>query len=402
MWRYPLAHESVNKLYLDVAARKIRYFGVSVTQGMVVRSLDLGRAADEQWQRPSARYAIFSGDGTTMGLAWRESRTEHFELRNAATGRRITVNLPDIALRPYVGAEGLDELMSLSQDGRIIAYGVYRALGGPYPNAIYVWDVDRHQMINKFPADKFQGMLLSPDGRNLMTTQLARNEITVHAVRPPSSKHSLHYDMLGAALGSNGEWSIGGNLRAIRPDGRVLLTNKAALSLPSGKEIQNGPQSSTVYAFSPDGKYLAADEGGLVTLWDGSLRRRLGVLASSVSNASGKVQEEVTALAFSHDGRTLAVAGSQGTIQLWDVPSRVALGSSLPTAGDVILSVAFSPDDTAVYAAGQHLLWHKYVIDPTHVVTAVCARVGVSLSRADWEAYLPEVPYQKTCPERRH
>ncbi len=144
---------------------------------------------------------------------------------------------------------------------------------------------------------------------------------------------------------------------------------------------------------------MAADNGdGRISLWDGDLHQQLGVLTGSFSSRQDN-KEAVTALAFSHDGTTLAVAGSQGTIQLWDVPSRQLLGSSLPTAGDGILSVAFSPDDTAVYAAGGHVPWQKYVIAPEHIAATACARAGASLSRSDWKTYLPEVPYRKTCPD---
>jgi WD40 repeat protein len=288
--------------------------------------------------------------------------------------------------------------MSLTTDGRTFAYGMGNMEDPSYPDRVRVWDVPRHQVISTFtmtkagPDSGLTGMLLSPDGADLMTTEAYRRGVTVRDVRHRKTLRTLRY----AGDSTNGP---GGNLRAVRPDGRLLLTNTGTtISSPSGKEAHGAFGDADVSAFSPDGRYVAVDEGdGRVALWDGELRQRLGVLSGSFSSGRLEDFEQVSALAFSHDGSTLAVAGSRGTVQLWDVAAHQTLGSSMPTPGDGILSVAFSPDDTAVYAAGEHVPWQKYVIDPKQVVGAACARAGAPLSPADWKIYLPEVPYRRTC-----
>jgi WD40 repeat protein len=133
------------------------------------------------------------------------------------------------------------------------------------------------------------------------------------------------------------------------------------------------------------------------SLWDGTLRTPLGTLSGALSRSIHGAREEATALAFSPDGATLAVAGEQGTLQLWDVTSQQPLGPALRTPGDSILSLAFSPDGGTLYAAGEHVPWQKYDIDPDRTVDTVCARAGAPLSPAAWNRFLPEVPYWQLC-----
>ncbi len=124
-----------------------------------------------------------------------------------------------------------------------------------------------------------------------------------------------------------------------------------------------------------------------MTLWDGTLRTQLGTLPSTLSRATRGEPEGATALAFSPDGTTLAIAGNQGTLQLWDVTSQQPLGPALPTPGDGILALAFSPDGGTLYVAGEHVPWQKYDIDPDRAVDIVCTRAGAPLSPTAWNRW---------------
>jgi WD40 repeat protein len=146
-------------------------------------------------------------------------------------------------------------------------------------------------------------------------------------------------------------------------------------------------------------RIAAAMDWGAVSLWDGTLRTPLGTLPGILSRATPSEPEETTAVAFSPDGTTLALAGNQGTVRLWDVTSQQPLGPALPTPGDRILSLAFSPDGGTLHVAGEHVPWQKYDIDPDRAVDTVCARAGAPLSPspAAWNRFLPEVPYRQLC-----
>jgi WD40 repeat protein len=59
--------------------------------------------------------------------------------------------------------------------------------------------------------------------------------------------------------------------------------------------------------------------------------------------------------------------------------------------------VAFSPDGRTLAAAaanGTILLWNIRITDS---MATACKRVNRNLTRQEWQEYLGESPYQKTC-----
>ncbi|MFB7655951.1 MULTISPECIES: WD40 repeat domain-containing protein [unclassified Streptomyces] len=111
----------------------------------------------------------------------------------------------------------------------------------------------------------------------------------------------------------------------------------------------------------------------------------------------GGTSEAVEALALSPDGRTLAVGGAAGTLQLWDTATQRPLGGPLTTSGEAIDSVAFSPDGATLYAGSAHVPLQRYTVAPERVVAQVCARAGTELTRAQWRASIPDLPYRRVC-----
>ncbi|WP_420707044.1 WD40 repeat domain-containing protein [Streptomyces albus] len=102
-------------------------------------------------------------------------------------------------------------------------------------------------------------------------------------------------------------------------------------------------------------------------------------------------------LAFSPDGGTLAVAGRQGTVRLWDTAAHQPLGGPLPTGRDRAVALAFSPDGGELYVAGSRFPVRRYTVAPRRAASRLCARGHGGLTPAQWHAALRDVPYRPTC-----
>src|SRR5207237_2599643 len=113
-----------------------------------------------------------------------------------------------------------------------------------------------------------------------------------------------------------------------RPVGEPLLPSSAA---PSGNAI----------AFGAGRTLASAGSDGFVRLWDAGQRRQEAELrAPSVSD-----------VAFSPDGQLLAAATGDGAV-VWNVASRRPVGRPFSRGGRPAIQVAFSPDGRLLAAAG--------------------------------------------------
>ena len=125
-------------------------------------------------------------------------------------------------------------------------------------------------------------------------------------------------------------------------------------------------------------------------LWDVATRQQIGSpLTGHASN--------VTSVAFSPDGKTLATGTYDGATQLWDVATQQQIGGPLP--GNMVNSVAFSPDGKTLATGtseGTVRLWDMSYL--SQLVPYLCASVGRSLTPAEWAQYVQGVAYQSVCP----
>ena len=375
-----------------------------------VHTLDLGEAVTPAWHPTALDDVRLSPDGTTYATTHRTGDHYLFRLYDTSTGRlRHTfppVPVPvsaDPAL-PTVPADTLP-LMAFGPDGTRFAYGVSAPGRTAVAQPFRVWDVTHRRPLATLdlPGGAVLAVTLGPDGGHAL-----------YAVRTPAIGE-LADETWDFARGRRTAVLTGvtGSHLAVRPDGRVLVGEGRAARSPSGRStghdlVQGGEIGAL--AFSPDGSTLAVgDQTGRVDLWDGELRHRDGILRNVFPAAIGTstigtslfgtAPEGVSAVAFSPDGRTLAVGGDGGSLQLWDVATQQPLSSApLTTPGEAITSLAFSPDGTTVYAGSAHVPLQRYVVDPARALARICARTGnAELTRAQWRTYIPDAPYRRIC-----
>jgi hypothetical protein len=96
-------------------------------------------------------------------------------------------------------------------------------------------------------------------------------------------------------------------------------------------------------AFSKDGKHLAiAGADGLITIWDVNLGKRVHTLKGHTG--------PVRAITYSPDGTRLASSGSDGTLRVWD-PAGEQLWK-INAHPESVHALAYSPDGTLIATAG--------------------------------------------------
>lgn len=197
-------------------------------------------------------------------------------------------------------------------------------------------------------------------------------------------------------------------LTIIDVNSRRVLWSTILTDAPGSQRIVDSARDKTTSsdslsqtAFSPDGKTLAVDLGdtgsGLVTLYDA----RTGQPRASIPTQSNG------GIGYLHHGQWLITTGGNPTpsAQLYDTQTLQRIGMPFPinhVPADNNFGIGFPVTTNNIgtlFAAGETDAPTLWDVDPTHWRTIACTIAGRNLSHAEWQTYLPNQRYQRTCPQ---
>jgi WD40 repeat protein len=146
-------------------------------------------------------------------------------------------------------------------------------------------------------------------------------------------------------------------------------------------------------SFSPDGQYLAAGRsGGGVDVLDTRSWRQVHETATMHTGHVNDVE-------WLPDSSTVISSGRDEKISLYDVQRDLVRSSPLPASGTTDEGQSFlmpAPDDEVVVLNDEGP-GHVYPLAPAKWLALACDVAGRDLTRAEWDRYLPDRPYEAVC-----
>jgi WD40 repeat protein len=329
---------------------------------------------------------------------------------------------------------------SLSQDGRYLWMTVRERRRRPGRGALpeiqkmaRVWDVSRGEVVATIKYEDTPGIaMFSPDARHLVapdgTTLRVWEVIGGQEVAPikyepayaapvfsPDGAHLAILEPKAIRILETNGWHEVSSLPVAESTFRVVAFSPNSKYIACGSnekvdiwEVASGGaheslpvKYATAILFSPDGKHIVTanwnfydPSGRSVSIWDGKAQREVDHLQLLEIERAGNVDSSPTQLAFTKDGRYLALE-NQGMLRIWDMLTR---RETERWTSQYTTWLAFSPDGNDLLSGhGTTVSVQRWT--PGAIIAEACDRLSRNLNAgAEWRQYFGDAPYRKTCP----
>ena len=300
---------------------------------------------------------------------------------------------------------------------------------------VTLWSVPRHRARGgRLAAGKrVDSVALSPDGKLLAAGgeggllwlwELPSRRLVAAPVANGGAVYALACSVDSRHLASGGEhgarlWDVG--TRRLRGGPALDGSAKTVRSVtfdPTGDQVAAGDEGGVVRVWDvptgrpigrlrrvkaavrsllwQDGRLLAGDEDGKITLWQGN--------TSPPPSVTGHT-ERVDSLAIDSRERALVVSGSDDrTIRIWDLAEARELGDPVAAGNGIVLALGLTRDGQLAWATSdltfgvrRSVLWSG---DVDAYAARLCAIVGEDIPEGKWNEFVPDRGYHATCGSR--
>ncbi len=264
---------------------------------------------------------LFSSDGQRFYLPTRDFLTRVWDI---SSGKLLHV---------FTGHQDNVETPALSSDGKLLATG-------SDDRTLRSWDTQTGKLLTTVRNESQTfSPVFSPDNKYLAAVCMRALRVKVWEVAQLRAGQSVFDGVSYVALAPDGKSYLANN----KASGQMVMCD-----LSSGQQIFAYPKiDANAASLSPDGKQLAFSGRT-----DQSMVEVLEIVSGKTLAILKGHRSPVTASDFSPDGRTLAIAGTDRVIKLWDTANWRERANWQGHA-DKIPCVSFSPDSSKL-ATGSY------------------------------------------------